>query len=430
MNPPPPAAAAAAAAAATLPSPAAFMNVLPACCFGSSSGPTKGLAETSKGLFVTSSLTSDRKKIEFLPNHHHVVNWYGCGPTVYDWPHIGHARTYVSFDILRRIMMGYFGYKVNMVMNITDVDDKIITRAKEQNKDFMEVARHWEKVFWEDMQALNVMEPDVKTRVTEYMPEIIQYIDGIIQNGFAYESNSSVYFDTQTFQSAEQHTYGRMEPNALNDRNRVLEGEGSLGIAGPSDKKCVCDFALWKKAKDGEPFWESPWGKGRPGWHIECSAMASCILPFPLDIHSGGVDLRFPHHENELAQSEAYYNKAPWVKYFLHTGHLNIHGAKMSKSLKNFITIRQILDEFSGRRIRILFLLNRWDSPMNYCPSGDSMKQAVAIDSAFDNFFATIRTLRKKLAGTILPNNRDVDKDLLNQLTTTKQKIDEFMKDN
>eukprot|EP00921_Rhytidocystis_pertsovi_P012567 GHVQ01020462.1.p1 GENE.GHVQ01020462.1~~GHVQ01020462.1.p1 ORF type:complete len:898 (-),score=145.58 GHVQ01020462.1:766-3459(-) len=321
------------------------------------------------------------------------VNWYGCGPTVYDTPHMGHARTYVTFDVIRRIMQSYFGYDVNMIMNVTDIDDKIIQRANEQGTDFTALAKKWEQVFWDDMRSLNCLLPDCITRVSEYVDEIITFIQGIIDRGYAYASNGSVYFDIQTFQASAKHIYGRMEPSAVNDQQRVLEGEGSLGSGSVSDKKSPLDFALWKKSKADEPFWDSPWGEGRPGWHIECSAMAASLLPYPLDIHSGGIDLRFPHHTNELAQSEAYYDKPQWVNYFMHTGHLHIHGAKMSKSLKNFITIKDVLTLYNFRHIRLLCLMNRWDSPMSYSSGGETMQQAVDVDRAFVNFFAVMRGL-------------------------------------
>ncbi|KAL8435015.1 hypothetical protein ACSSS7_002773 [Eimeria intestinalis] len=277
------------------------------------------------GLKVNNSMTGG--KTEFIPQEGNRINWYGCGPTVYDAAHMGHARTYVAFDVIRRILSDYFGYDVNMVMNITDIDDKIIARSQEQGVNFLELARHWEKEFFKDMQALNVLLPSVVTRVSEYVPEVLKLIEEIIDNGFAYESQGSVYFDTQRFGSDKLHTYGRMEPGSVADQSRreivivimlalvvlsrVLEGEGALGLVS-SEKRHPCDFALWKKAKPDEPSWESKWGAGRPGWHIECSAMASTILPFPLDVHSGGIDLRFPHHDNELAQSEAAKNKPQW----------------------------------------------------------------------------------------------------------------------
>ncbi|KAL8273469.1 hypothetical protein Esti_002535 [Eimeria stiedai] len=359
------------------------------------------------------------------------INWYGCGPTVYDAAHMGHARTYVAFDVIRRILSDYFGYDVNMVMNITDIDDKIIARSQEQGVNFLELARHWEKEFFKDMQALNVLLPSVVTRVSEYVPEVLKLIEEIIDNGFAYESQGSVYFDTQRFGSDKLHTYGRMEPGSVADQSRVLEGEGALGLVS-SEKRHPCDFALWKKAKPDEPSWESKWGPGRPGWHIECSAMASTILPFPLDIHSGGIDLRFPHHDNELAQSEAAKNKPQWVNYFLHSGHLHIYGAKMSKSLKNFVTIKECLQQFNARHIRFLCLMHRWDSPMNYSPDGETMQQAIDVDRGFLNFFSLAKAKLKAASpiGDFTQRWTEEDVKLNGELRETKEKVRNALLDN
>jgi cysteinyl-tRNA synthetase len=228
-------------------------------------------------------------------------------------------------------------------MNITDVDDKIIRKANEAGVEFTKISRHFENEFMDDMDKLNVALPTVITRVSEYMPEINEFIEKIIANGFAYESNGSVYFDVGAFNASPDHRYNKLEPGASNDTERMAEGEGVLTeeTVGVTDKRGPKDFALWKKSKEGEPKWDSPWGEGRPGWHIECSAMAGAILPNPpIDIHTGGVDLKFPHHDNEVAQSEAYYGCDAWVNNFWHTGHLHIAGRKMSKSLKNFITIK------------------------------------------------------------------------------------------
>ena len=265
-------------------------------------------------------------------------------------------------------MTDYFGYDVKLCMNITDIDDKIIMRANEQKKNFADISRKMETEFFKDCEALNIRLPAVITRVTEYVPEIVTFIQKIIDNGYAYESNGSVYFNVVKYGNAENHSYAKLEPTNVGNMELLAEGEGALTAEGAkTDKKSERDFALWKKSKEGEPFWDSPWGTGRPGWHIECSAMAGEIFKeYPIDIHSGGCDLKFPHHDNEIAQSEAYYDCDNWINNFWHTGHLHIAGKKMSKSLKNFTTIKEILAIHSSRQIRFLFLIHQWNTLMNY----------------------------------------------------------------
>lgn len=223
---------------------------------------------------------------------------------------------------------------------------------------------------------MQILPADVLTRVSEYVPQIVAYIAKIIENGLAYESNGSVYFDVSKFDAQAHHHYAKLVPEAYGDTKSLQEGEGELGVTEDrlSEKHSVNDFALWKCSKPGEPWWNSPWGKGRPGWHIECSAMASDICGNTLDIHTGGVDLKFPHHDNELAQSEAYFDSAEWVKYFLHTGHLTIAGCKMSKSLKNFITIQEALLKHNAGELRLAFLLHSWKDTLDY--SDNTMEMA------------------------------------------------------
>lgn len=236
---------------------------------------------------------------------------------------------------------------------------------------FTDVTKYWEDMFMGDMSALNVLEPDVITRVTAYVPQIVTFVDKLVEKGFAYNSDGSVYFDIEAFEKA-GNPYARLRPQSKNDKALQEEGEGSesKNLGG---KRSEGDFALWKKSKAGEPVWSSPWGEGRPGWHIECSVMASDILGSNMDIHSGGIDLAFPHHDNELAQSEAYYcehGKAHnWVNYFLHMGHLSISGSKMSKSLKNFQTIRDALStDYTARSMRVVFLMGRWNDGVEISP--------------------------------------------------------------
>jgi cysteinyl-tRNA synthetase len=243
---------------------------------------------------------------------------------------------------------------------------------------FTDVTKYWEADFMKDMDALNVMRPDVITRVTTYVPQIVTFVEKIVQKGFAYEADGSVYFDIAAFEKA-GNPYARLRPESRNDKALQEEGEGSLS-KNLGGKRGAGDFALWKKSKPGEPSWPSPWGEGRPGWHIECSVMASDILGSHMDIHSGGIDLAFPHHDNELAQSEAYYcengHEHIWVNYFMHMGHLSISGSKMSKSLKNFQTIQDALKtNFTPRGMRIVFLLSRWNNGIEISPDMRTMAE-------------------------------------------------------
>jgi len=376
-------------------------------------------------LMVYNSLT--QTKVPFVAKNGKNVTWYICGPTVYDASHMGHARNYVGFDIIRRILSEYFGYNVFMVMNITDIDDKIIIRSKEQGIAFTDLARAQENSFHEDMRALKVQPPDVLTRVSEYVPEVIQLIEGIIKNGYAYESNGSVYFDVIAFSA--KHHYAKLAPWAVGDTKLAEEGEGVLSaVSVGSEKRSPSDFALWKKSKEGDPKWASPWGEGRPGWHIECSAMAIDVLGESLDIHSGGEDLRFPHHDNEIAQSEAYFACDQWVNYFIHSGHLHIEGKKMAKSLKNFIKIREALEKYDARQIRLLFLLHKYDEIMDY--GTDSMGPVVDIDKSFASFFHTIKGLLRKQHPNDIQRWGALEKELMSFLQKTKLEIHAALSDN
>ena len=340
------------------------------------------------GLMVNNSLCNE--KVEFFTkNGDRTINWYMCGPTVYDSAHLGHARTYLTFDIIRRILSNYFHYDVNLCMNITDIDDKIIQRSNEQKKNFSEFARYWEDSFFKDMRALNVMYPNYITRVSEYIPEIIAFIEVIIKNGYAYEKNGSVYFDIEAYKKG-NHLYAKLVPQDKNQNLEELqEAEGALSKDNTGEKKNKGDFALWKTSKKDEPFWDSPWGKGRPGWHIECSVMSFSVFGQSLDIHSGGIDLKFPHHDNEIAQTEAHDESKQWINYFLHTGHLKIEGLKMSKSLKNFKKITDFISLYSPNAFRLYFCNSKWDMDMDFTENGLSMSSAN--DKKITEFFQNIK---------------------------------------
>lgn len=343
------------------------------------------------GLMVNNSLYP-KEKVEFVTKDGSKnIAWYMCGPTVYDKSHLGHARTYIGFDVIRRILEDYFGYHVQLCMNITDIDDKIIKKIIDKNVTLHEFTREYENLFFKDMEALNVLYPDRITRVTEYVDEIVKFIQKLIDNKYAYENNGSVYFDINSY-TAGGHRYAKLDPTKIGSKEVEAENDGVLGMENGGDKQNKNDFALWKKSKENEPKWNSPWGEGRPGWHIECSAMCTEVFGESLDIHSGGHDLKFPHHDNEIAQTEAFYDSRQWINYFLHTGHLSIEGLKMSKSLKNFLTIEDILNQgYSANSFRLQFLKHKFDSEMDYTEKGlvDSRED----DKYFKEFFRNLKRL-------------------------------------
>ncbi|KAK2181286.1 hypothetical protein NP493_402g01036 [Ridgeia piscesae] len=283
---------------------------------------------------------------------------------------------------------------------LADWLDSLYGSTVTDNSIFTDLPRHFEAEYHEDMEALNVQPPDVLTRVSEYIPEILEFVKKIIDNGFAYESNNSVYFDTMAFSEDPKHYYAKLVPEAFGDSKALREGEGDLSVSEDilGEKRSGNDFALWKASKPGEPSWDSPWGKGRPGWHIECSVMASSILGESLDIHTGGIDLKFPHHDNELAQAEACFCNDNWVRYFLHSGHLHIQGCKMSKSLKNFITIKDALKRHSARQLRLAFLLHNWKDMLDY--SDNTMQAAVGYEKLVSEFFLTVKDIMRRSPAT------------------------------
>ncbi|KNE59999.1 cysteine-tRNA ligase [Allomyces macrogynus ATCC 38327] len=457
-------------------------------------------------LKIYNSLT--RQKEVFTPANGRQVTWYNCGPTVYDAAHIGHARLYMTVDVLRRVLEEYFGYDVLLVMNITDIDDKIILRARqtylfdqfrkqhvesgkgltddvreqvtelwktyvartfgdaaahawpkfytkavtEQTGDlvvdakrvlklkqaaaaydalqqhvkvqsvealetvlaasrdiiataldvnlghtvtdqqvFRDFAAFWEDDFLKDMDGLGVRAPDVLTRVSEFVPEIITFVEQIVANGYAYEADGSVYFDTRAFHANPNHHYAKLEPWSVNSEALLAEGEGDLSTNLTHRKRAPADFALWKKSKTGEPFWPSPWGNGRPGWHIECSVMASAVTGTQLDLHSGGIDLAFPHHDNEIAQSEAHFGCDQWVNYFMHVGHLHVEGQKMSKSLKNFFSVKDALQQYKPSTLRMMYLQQHWQGGMDF--KAATAQEAMAAEATLRNFATNVRAL-------------------------------------
>ncbi|HQP31439.1 MAG TPA: cysteine--tRNA ligase [Deltaproteobacteria bacterium] len=297
--------------------------------------------------------TPYKKKQEFVPLFGNKVGMYGCGVTVYDMSHIGHARTMIVFDIMARYLR-HKGYDLTFVRNFTDVDDKIIARANAEGVSSRELAERYIEEFTKDMQVLKMRPADIEPKATEHIREIIEMVRILIDKGMAYEADESVYFRVGRF-----HAYGVLSGRRTEDMlagARVEVGE---------HKENPLDFALWKSSKPGEPWWDSPWGKGRPGWHIECSAMSTHYLGPTLDIHGGAKDLIFPHHENEIAQSEAVYG-VPFVRYWAHAGFLTIEGEKMSKSLGNFITIRELTKDTHPEIIRLLMVSSHYRSPIDY----------------------------------------------------------------
>lgn len=299
--------------------------------------------------------TLTRSKDEFKPITEGEVKIYACGPTVYNYIHIGNARPLCVFDVLRR----YFewrGMKVNFVQNFTDIDDKLINKANAEGITVPEVAERYIGEFWTDAKGLNVKEATVHPRATENIEQIQNIISSLIENGYAYESQGDVYYRAKKFEG-----YGKLSHQPLED----LEAGASERLNVDTAKEDQMDFCLWKGAKPGEPYWESPWGKGRPGWHIECSAMAGRYLGKTIDIHCGGLDLIFPHHENEIAQSEAA-NGCEFAHYWMHNGFINVDNHKMSKSLNNFFTVRDVAEKFGYEPIRYFLISSQYRSPINY----------------------------------------------------------------
>lgn len=298
--------------------------------------------------------TMTRKKEELVPQVAGEVKIYACGPTVYNYIHIGNARPICAFDVLRRYLK-YRGYKVTYVQNFTDVDDKIIKKANEEGVTAHEISEKYIAEYKKDAHGLNVMDADIHPKVTESMDIIIDIVKVLVEKGYAYESNGDVYFRTSKFKD-----YGKLSKMPIDE----LRAGARVDIS--EHKEDPLDFAVWKAAKPGEPYWESPWGKGRPGWHIECSAMSRHYIGSTLDIHCGGQDLIFPHHENEIAQSECA-TGCTLANYWMHNGYINVDNVKMSKSLGNFFTTREVAEKYGYEVIRYMMVQAHYRSPINYC---------------------------------------------------------------
>ncbi len=352
--------------------------------------------------------TMTRQKEEFVPNDPNEVKIYACGPTVYNYIHIGNARPLCVFDVLRRYLE-YRGYNVKFVQNFTDVDDKIIKRANEEGIAFEEVSKKYIDEFWTDANGLNFKKATVHPKATENIDEIINIIKTLEEKGYAYAVDGDVYFRTLKFKE-----YGKLSHQPIED----LQSGARIAIG--EKKENPLDFALWKAAKEGEPYWESPWGKGRPGWHIECSAMNKRFLGDTIDIHCGGQDLIFPHHENEIAQSECA-NGCTFSKYWMHNGYINVDNVKMSKSLGNFKTVREIANVYGYEVIRYFLISSHYRSPINY-----SLEIIEQCKSALERLY----TCRESL-DFALKNANDIpdDTELIDKLNSHREQFIKAMDD-
>ncbi len=323
--------------------------------------------------------TLSRKKEPFEPLKPGQVGMYVCGPTVYDSCHIGHARSVVVFDVIARYLKAK-GFDVTYVRNFTDVDDKIINKASQLGIDSREIAEKYIREFYEDMDALNVERAAIEPKATDNLDQIIKVIEKLLEKGLAYKTNGDVYYAVELF-----HGYGKLSGR------RLEEMEAGIRVDVDEKKQNPFDFALWKSAKPGEPAWKSPWGKGRPGWHIECSAMSTRYLGATFDIHGGGQDLIFPHHENEIAQSEGAFGK-PFARYWIHNGFVNINQEKMSKSLGNFLTIKDILQFYHPEAVRLFLLSSHYRSPIDF--TDKAMSEASA---GLDKIYTLLDRIEKEI---------------------------------
>lgn len=358
--------------------------------------------------------TLTRKKEDFVPIEEGKVRMYVCGPTVYNLIHIGNARPMIVFDTVRRYME-YAGYEVNYVTNFTDVDDKIIKAAIEEGVTAEEISQRYIAECKKDMKALNVKEATKHPLATEEIQGMVEMISKLIEKGYAYDANGTVYFRTRKFDE-----YGKLSKKNIDD---LEAGHREIKVAGEENKEDPLDFVLWKPKKDGEPFWESPWSEGRPGWHIECSVMSKKYLGDSIDIHAGGEDLIFPHHENEIAQSEAA-NGAEFSRYWMHNGFLNIDNKKMSKSLGNFFTVRDISEKYDLQVLRFFMLSAHYRSPINF--SAELMEAA---KNGLDRIITAVDNLKHKEENLSNETLSDKEKENINSAKEFELKFKNAMED-
>ncbi|HBI6898104.1 TPA: cysteine--tRNA ligase [Clostridium perfringens] len=355
--------------------------------------------------------TLNKKKEEFIPLTPGEVKMYVCGPTVYNFFHIGNGRTFIVFDTIRRYFE-YRGFKVDFVQNFTDIDDKMIKKANEEGTTVKKIGDTYIKEYYQDADALNIERATVNPRATEFIGEIIKFVKGLVDKGYAYEVDGDVYFSTKKFEG-----YGKLSGQNIED----LQSGARISV--DERKKDPMDFAIWKAQKPGEPAWNSPWGMGRPGWHIECSCMAKKLLGETIDIHAGGSDLKFPHHENEIAQSEALTGE-PFARYWLHSAFVNVNNEKMSKSLNNFFTAREILERYDADVIRFLMLSAHYRQQLNF--SEDLLESAKA---SIERIYNAIGNLENLIDEVSREEMNEEEKAYLESLNKYKEKYIEKMDD-
>lgn len=355
--------------------------------------------------------TLNKKKEEFIPLTPGEVKMYVCGPTVYNFFHIGNGRTFIVFDTIRRYFE-YRGFKVDFVQNFTDIDDKMIKKANEEGTTVKKIGDTYIKEYYQDADALNIERATVNPRATEFIGEIIKFVKGLVDKGYAYEVDGDVYFSTKKFEG-----YGKLSGQNIED----LQSGARISV--DERKKDPMDFAIWKAQKPGEPAWKSPWGIGRPGWHIECSCMAKKLLGETIDIHAGGSDLKFPHHENEIAQSEALTGE-PFARYWLHSAFVNVNNEKMSKSLNNFFTAREILERYDADVIRFLMLSAHYRQQLNF--SEDLLESAKA---SVERIYNAIGNLENLIDEVSREEMNEEERAYLESLNKYKEKYIEKMDD-